>query len=298
MDVRPAAESFLDLWLSSVGQSPVEYQEQFGQTTESMEFFLEQLDAQYLMVSNWPLGDLLLIGVPSLITRLSVTQLPFDYQPPVVVVHSVLGVLGFAIALPLSWSLMGVVYRGLVAQQVRDQHLSLLVLLKKIPFYWLNLLGFVLALMILAIVIMMPFMIVGTVVAFISIDIAIFILLTGLLMVMWICMFGIFTGHGVLLSEQWVLRAMWDSVRMVRRNFSSATMLWLLIIVLHLGLVTLFAWAGVTTDTWYVLLAVGVYAFVNTGLMAASFAYYNDQQRYRREMRSLIISMAKQHNPE
>jgi hypothetical protein len=78
-------------------------------------------------------------------------------------------------------------------------------------------------------------------------------------------------------------------VRVVQWNLSSTTLLWLLVVGLNLGLSYLFQWAGLTMDVWFALLAIGVHAFVNTALIAATYVYFKDRYRHWHEMRVLLL---------
>lgn len=295
LTARPAFESFYrDVWLPVIEQQPAELQEQVGSTTEQLVQLSRELGPQYLPVVNWPLGDVLLLGVPSLIARQPVAPLPFDFEPPVIEMRSLVGLLGVSMLLPMGWSVMGVLYRGMVAQQVRDNRLRLGDLMRRLPVYWLNLMGFMLVLALLALVVMVPFLMIGLVLLAFSGPVGGLAVTAGMFVVMWLAIFGSFTTHSVLLNGRWVLGAMWDSVRVVQWNLSSVTLLWMLVMGLNLGLTYLFAWAGLTTDMWFVILAMGVHAFVNTALVAATYVYFKDRYRHWSEVRQLLLERLNQ----
>ena len=161
--------------------------------------------------------------------------------------------------------------------------------MRRFPVYWLNLVGFMLVLALLALVVMVPFLIIGLILLVFSGQLGGLAVTAGVFVVMWLCILGSFTTHGVLLNERWVLGAMWDSVRVVQWNLSSTTFLWTLVVGLNLGLSYLFAWAGLTTDVWFVIPAIGVHAFVNTALVAATYVYFKDRYRHWREVRTLLL---------
>ena len=232
MTARPALESFYqNVMLPNVEQQSVELQEQFGLTAEQLEQLIRELPPQYLPVVNWPLGDVLLLGVPSLVVKQPVAPLPFDFEPPVVEMRTFVSLLGVSLLLPVGWSVMGVLYRGMVAQQVRDSRLRLVDLMRRFPVYWLNLVGFMLVLALLALVVMVPFLIIGLILLVFSGQLGGLAVTAGVFVVMWLGILGSFTTHGVLLNERWVLGAMWDSVRVVQWNLSSTTFLWTLVVV-------------------------------------------------------------------
>jgi hypothetical protein len=289
LSARPAVETFYqNIIVPSMEQQSDEAQELFGLSSDEFGDLIAELPPQYLPVVNWPMGDVLFIGVPTLVARQLVAPLPFNFRPPLWEMRSILGVLSLSLLLPLGWSVLGVFYRGLVAQQVSEGQVRLFDLLKRWPVYWLNLAGLMLAFTLLALAVMVPFFVVAAVLSMFGPAVGSLAVTAGIFVIMWLGIFASFTTHSVLLNEKWALSALWDSMRVVQWNLSSTTMLWLLVVGMNMGLSFLFEWAGLTMDTWFVLLAIGVHAFVNTALIAATFVYFKDRYRHWYEMRTLL----------
>jgi len=295
ISVQQAFEAaYQDAWLPLVEMQPAEMQELAEPLTEQLQLQIDEASPDYLPVvsrfSKTLLGDVLLLGVPSLIARQAVAPLPFDYQPPLLDFRSILVAMGVGLLLPAGWSVFGAFYRSMVAQQVRDDRVHFLSLVRRLPIHWLNLMGFMILLILLAIVVIAPFLMLSMVLLTMSFQLGVAAINVGWFVVIWLAIFCSFTAHGVLLNERWVLRALWDSIRVVQWNLSSTTMLWILVVGLNLGLNFLFAWAGLTTDVWFMIPAIAVHAFVNTALVSATFIYFKDRYRHWHEMRAMILS--------
>lgn len=300
--VQPAIEAFYTnfeaTWSPVLEQQPPEVREQFELTADRLAEAARELGPQYLPVVRWPMGDVLLLGVPTFVVWQSVAPLPFAFEPPLLEVHSLVTMLALAVLLPMGWSVIGVFYRGLVAQEVRDRRVRLFSLLGRLPLYWLNLAVFVAVLGLLALAVMLPFVMVGLFLFPVAEPLSELVVTAGVFVIMWLGIFASFTVHSVLLNGRWALSALWESVRVVQWNLSSATLLWLLVVGLNLGLGYLFQWAGLTMDQWLVPLAIGVHAFLSTALIAATYVYFKDRYRHWHEMRVLLLEKLSQHVEE
>jgi hypothetical protein len=85
----------------------------------------------------------------------------------------------------------------------------------------------------------------------------------------------LFVVHGVLLGGRGLLRAMWDSILMLRVQFTSVLGLWLLVLVIEQGLG--FVWSLPSSDSWSTLVGVVGNACVATGLTVATFVFYRER---------------------
>ena len=100
-------------------------------------------------------------------------------------------------------------------------------------------------------------------------------LLAGVAIGMWGLFHLFFAAHGILLYEMGVVRAALSSVALVRQYRYSAVGLLLVAVVIGLGLTTV--WNMPPSNSWMRLIAIIGNAFVNTGIVAATFVYYRER---------------------
>jgi hypothetical protein len=105
----------------------------------------------------------------------------------------------------------------------------------------------------------------------------------------WLSFYGTFILAAMVVNDAPVLRAIWNSVGVVLRNFWSALWLFVLINLIGGGLTIL--WQQVSHGAWTGLAIIGN-AYVGTSLIAASLLFYQD--RYTRWQEALAELLAKQ----
>lgn len=190
-----------------------------------------------------------------------------------------LGQFGLALlVLPLVGLLLGSAYLGAIGQVVRDGRLDLAKLSRQMWGYWLRLILLVAAVLGLLTGLALPLWLIAIVMALFSDALALIVWLVWMSIAVWVIIYLGFTVHGVILRGEGLLRAMWGSVKLVQWSLSSTLGLFAATMVLSAGLGVLFSLPG--PDSWLELAGIIGNAFVNTGLAAATFIYYQD--RYRR----------------
>ena len=197
--------------------------------------------------------------------------------------HLVLEVPGGAtlIALVLGLSLLGVligaIYLGLIAQQVRDGRTDWARLLRRLPQYWLRLLGAGLLILVVLTCLGLPITLLLGVFGVLSPSLASFMTVLVSAAVLWLLFYLAFVPEAILFGEDSILRAIWHSLSVVRSNFWSALGLFVLVNVITAGL--MFIWDWLTASSAGALLAIVANAYIGTGLAAALFIFY--RERYR-----------------
>jgi hypothetical protein len=83
-----------------------------------------------------------------------------------------------------------------------------------------------------------------------------------------------FSPHGIYTFDQDALRALLNSLRMVRFTLPNTGLFLLTFLLLNNGLN--FLWTTPAQDSWWMLVGILGHAFVSTALLAASFVYYRD----------------------
>ena len=85
----------------------------------------------------------------------------------------------------------------------------------------------------------------------------------------------LFVVHGVLLGERGLLRAILESVVLIRANFPSAMGLVLAIVLIYQGLG--FVWSMPSGDSWLLLIGILGNSCIATALITSTFVFYQER---------------------
>jgi len=241
------------------------------------------------------------LGVPRLVDLNIFDSNPVG-QPLVLGIDNALIFFTLALGLVIIGLLLGTVYFVLIGAQFTDENLTPMTFIKNAVLNWARVtaLGLVAVIFILTLAFVFVFFVsvvqlfvfaVGSVAPGVS-DIGLFVAaisqaLLGML-VLWVLLFLVFSVHGMVLKNRGVISSMWDSIRLVQWNLLSVVGLFLLIYIINLGLRYLFSLPS--PQSWLMLAGIAGHAFVSTGLVAATFAYYKDRYRWWTEMREWLMT--------
>jgi hypothetical protein len=114
------------------------------------------------------------------------------------------------------------------------------------------------------------------------------LLLTGLLL--WLMLPLLFTPHGIFVNHQKVLQSFWRGIRFAQFTLPKTSLFILIGIVISQGLDLL--WQIPPESSWMSLIGIFGHAFVFTGILAASFIYYQQSEKWVQEM--LLLRAAAQ----
>ena len=176
-------------------------------------------------------------------------------------------------------TLIGCVYRGLLAQQVRDKRVDPAKLAPKIGFYLSSIIGFILLAIVAVVAIMIPIGILIGVASLLSPSIGVVLLsamgaaanVLGILGAIYLY----FLIDAIVVSGVGPIRASVNSGRVVANNFWSAIFFIGLVIVISQG--TSLIWDQVDQIPIGIVLAIVANAYVGTGLTAASMLFYQSR---------------------
>jgi hypothetical protein len=146
---------------------------------------------------------------------------------------------------------------------------------RRLPVYCLRVLGLALLLLFILMALYLPLVLVASILTLLSAAVGSLVMMGGLVLLIWVIFYLSFGLHGILLRERSVFRALLDSTRFVQRNWLSALALFVMVIVVR-NLLS-WIWLSVDTGSWLTLFSIGGFAFVNTGLLAATFVFYRDR---------------------
>lgn len=219
-------------------------------------------------LSTWP------VGAPSLLAGNNPGTSPLG-SPLTIPVQTPLELLAWLLTLVLAGLLVGSLYLGLIARRAGENHVQPNAWRRLFWFHWVRIVALVLLVLVGAFFVSVPFFLAVEVVAMILAPVAPLVLLAGIGLGMWGLFHLFFAAHGILLYDIGIRQAINSSVNLVRKYRLSSAGLLVVAVVISLGLSTI--WNIPPSESWVRLAAIIGNAFVNTGLVAATFIYYRER---------------------
>jgi hypothetical protein len=217
------------------------------------------------------------VGIPSLMVSRSPLEIPGGF-PAVINIASPAAAFGLWLVLGLIGLTAGTLYFALIAQAVLYDGFDWRFSLASWP--WASLQVVFLALFFIAL--------------FLGISIPFSCMLTLMLMsglgqgqlpmlllggiFGWLLLPLVFSPHGIFVHRKTMWSSLWDSIRITRMTLPATGLFLLLALVISEGFDML--WVVPAENSWWTIVGVFGHAFITSGLLAASFAYYNDAHRW------------------
>ncbi len=266
LSIQPLTRFLLSILLPPE-QAPAEIQSLLELNRELLETMGQEVNLFSLLISR-------LLGMPSFLAG----GLPAGVGgPPVTWVESgnALVILALIPLLMAAGLFLGSLYLGTIAYVMRDGTVDLKHLLQRVWRYWgLIVLFGMLLIGVLSVLGLPVFMIVGLL-ELASPALARFILLGAAGLALWMLFHLFFVPHAIVVSESGLLRAVWNSLVVVGRNFWSALALIILINLINAGFT--FVWDQMSVNAPLTAVSIAGNAFIGTGLVAASLIFYRDR---------------------
>lgn len=177
---------------------------------------------------------------------------------------------------------LGTLYFLMVSQAVCMPHLNWNELLRRWPWAWLQVLLLTFAWLALVLGLSLPFSCMLTLLLLVGINLGQVTLLLFSGLFVWLMLPLIFTPHGIFMGGKNVWMALKDSIRVTRFTLPTTILLFLSVAVLNEGLNLL--WRTPPEQSWLTLVGVAGHGFVATSLLAATFVYYQDAERWVRRL--------------
>jgi hypothetical protein len=210
------------------------------------------------------------IGVPSLLYSMPPLQTPFG-NAPLFELSSLGMIAGLCLLLILFGLVLSSLYFDSISRCTLQEKKSFS--MKQAAQATLQIILLDVILFGIAIILFFPVMLMGSLIGMISPFLAQIFILLIVLFLLWLLVPLIFTPHGIFSSQQNVLAAILNSIRLVRFFLPGTGLFLLLAILLGQGLDVL--WHFPAENSWMTLVGIAGHAFISTGLLAASFAYYS-----------------------
>jgi len=263
-------EQFMASWASVLGEELAEGGELLTLTGEFWLFVAKRLNL-FTLLRSYP------VGVPSLMASRQPVETPLG-APLTWQITSTWQTLGSWLALSLLGLVIGALYYSLVAQAAIQGEVDWRQALSHWP--WaasqVIVLAFFWVLLILALSVPGSFFI--SIVTLIGLplgQLSVF-LFAGL--VLWVIFPLLFSPHGIFVHQARMWVSVKDSLRLTRFTMVHTAMLFATLFIISEGLEMLW---GVPEDaSWVTLLGLLGHAFITTAVLATSFVYYRDADRW------------------
>jgi len=223
--------------------------------------------------------DSAILGVPSLMAGVAAAS-PLGQM--VIEIDDGLPFLGWVLVLLPLGLLLGCLYLGLIAQNVRQKPYH--ALLHRIWGYWLRVIFLLLIFIGGAMLLGFPLAMGLTLASLLNESLTVILSTLLLALLLWIWFYLFFAIDAIVISDVGPLSAIWNSINVVRRNLWSSLGLIILINVIGMGLS--FVWRALGRNPWGLALGILGNAYVGSGLAAASLIFYRDRYTSWLEERS------------
>ena len=255
--------------------------EQASQSFNAFSFLvIRKLSMPSLMSPNPWLETLgITLNISSLVT-FQAPEASFLSRPlPVIEVRSEFILLGLYVLLSLVGMLIGCSYLGLIAQEVRDNQMNVVYVLQRVWVWWARVALIALLIFMGFLMLGVPLLVLIALVSLLSRNLAQlignFLIISSIWVGIWFYIYLFFLVNALILNDTGILRALWDSFNVVRRNFWSTIGLMLLMGLIGTGFSII--WRMLSTNSWGTLLAIVGNAYIGSGLAAASLTFYRDK---------------------
>lgn len=212
-----------------------------------------------------------ILGVPALMVGLTPEKTPL--ATTWIELDSAAGLFLLFVLFTILGLVLTAVYMTLTVAAIRQQPLGQA--FKRLGINWLKLVGLVLLVFIFSITLYIPVAIVGMIAALISQALASIIILIGPVLVLWLAVYLFFAPHGIFVNGRPLLRAMVESLQLIRHHLLPS--ITLLLTILLIGRTVDWLLLMADDGSWLTGISLIGHAFVSTALLAASFIFYRDR---------------------
>lgn len=174
--------------------------------------------------------------------------------------------------------LFGTLYFSLTAQAALTDSRSMDQILKDLPRRYLQVIWLTIFLTLLLTAIGIPFILISSLIFLIAGSAApwIMMILGGLLL--WLLMPIVFSPHGIFASSLKMFHSFLYGFRLAHSNLPKTSLFILIAFVISQGMGVL--WETPPEESWLSLIGIFGHAFISTGLLAASFIYYKQAEKW------------------
>jgi hypothetical protein len=127
----------------------------------------------------------------------------------------------------------------------------------------------------------------ATGITFISVSLGQMVIILFGVISFWLIFPLIFSPHGIYSKGQKAWKSLLSSIRLTNLTFLKTSLFVLLALLVNQGLNML--WQVPPENSWLMLISIFGHAFVTTGMLSASFVFYQDMNRWVEELQALGV---------
>jgi hypothetical protein len=227
------------------------------------------------------------VGIPSLMVSILPINIPAGTPPIIEINSSIIALLLFLLFVLLGLAL-GTLFFTLVSQAALKDRLNFSTVVASWPRKSLNtiMLSIIWVFILIAISIPASCLISLSLLGGISASRFVLLLIGGVML--WILFPLLFSPHGIFVKEHSFFDSIKAGIRLTNMTLPTTGLFFLILILISQGLDTL--WRIPPEDSWFTIIGIAGHAFVTTGLVASSFIYYRDADRWIMGLKEQIIS--------
>jgi hypothetical protein len=229
------------------------------------------------------------VGIPSLMSsKLPIatpTGAPFfvDITHPLVIIGVVIGFV-------LIGLIVGSLYYLVIGEVSLQGKIDLNRLIKNWSWSSLQVISLAIALLILFIIISIPSICAISGIALLGIPLGYFAFFIYIGIILWIAFPLLFSAHGIYVNHLGALASVRRSMVMTRMTLPTTALFIMAVFVISEGFDII--WRVPPENSWLTLIGVGGHAFITSALLAASFIYYRDADRWTQETIRILKTQA------
>ncbi len=269
LQIKTLLNHFIDIFASSAS-STLESQNVLAQMTDILHSAASQFNLFSLMRT-------IPVGIPSLMSSRLPVAVPNGDPLYIDITHPVV-ITGVAIGMLLIGLIIGSLYYILVAQVSLEGRIEPGAAIKDWSWTSIQGISLAIALIILFIVISIPSICVISVIASFGIPLTQFASFIYIGIILWIAFPLLFSAHGIYVNHLGALASVQRSMVMTRMTLPTTSLFILSVVVISEGLDVL--WRVPAENSWLTLVGVGGHAFITSALLASSFIYYRDADKW------------------
>jgi hypothetical protein len=217
------------------------------------------------------------VGIPSLMVVSQPITTPYG-SPVAWQMPSLAWTIGLWLILFLTGLLIGTVYFSLVSQVILTGKLSLRETLSRLPWASLQVIKLALYFIVFVLLLTLPLSCLASLLFLTGLQMGQVSMVLFLTLAAWMVLPFLFSPHGIFILHIPARASVRESFRLVRATLPKTVVFFLLIVVIDEGLSIL--WLVPEGHSWLTFISLLGHAFVVTGLVAASFVYYRDANRW------------------
>jgi len=227
------------------------------------------------------------VGIPSLMAA----RLPLDIPngtPYYFDINNLFVISAIGFGLLLVGIIIGCFYYILIVQVALQGRIEFRLILR--DWYWasLQVISLTLALLILFILISVPSSCAISAIALFGLPLGQFAIFFYIGIMLWLAFPLLFSAHGIFVNHNNALASVQRSMLLTKVTLPTTSLFILSVLVISEGLEVL--WRIPPETSWLTLIGVGGHAFITSALLAASFVYFRDADRWAQETLRMLNS--------